>query len=271
MGEPSHPSYLVNGCRRPAGVARAVRAAIVVPSLFALALFVIKQPQLAGLAVFATFARLVMVKYDIAGRTRCAEATTLTPLGAIAVSLGALASATVWLPVCGAAVAGFLTEFVAVTRGRVAVICTALLLSFKLAVAMPVSAGSVLPYLVGWLLAGLVAQPALLLIWVQPQTAEVVEKGQASRISLSNLIGRTGPVTWIGNPASTVMAMGLAVLLTRLLKIGSRLLGCPQRVSCHQCPGDIGDSHVLARTGRHPDQVLSGVSLVAIVGAHQLW
>jgi len=46
--------------RSLAGLARSVRAAIVVPSLFALALIVFKQPELAGFAVLGTFAHQVL-------------------------------------------------------------------------------------------------------------------------------------------------------------------------------------------------------------------
>ena len=83
--------------RRLAGLARSVRAAIVLPSLFALALFVIGQPEVAGFTIFGTFAHLVMVNYDRAWRARFVESAMLTGLGAIMVSLGTLASANVWL------------------------------------------------------------------------------------------------------------------------------------------------------------------------------
>src|SRR5262245_53763337 len=106
--------------RRLAGLARAVRAAVVVPSLFALALLVIKQPEVGGFAVFGTFAHLVMVDYDRAGRARFAEAAMLTLLGAIMARLGTLASANVWLAVGGAIVVGFLTELSLLASGRIA-------------------------------------------------------------------------------------------------------------------------------------------------------
>ena len=205
--------------RRLAGLARAVRAAVVVPSLFALALLVIKQPEVAGFAVFGTFAHLVMVEYDPAGRARSAESAMLTLLGAIMVSLGTLASANVWLAVGGAIVVGFLTEFSPLTSGRIAVIRTALLLSFMLGVAVPASARSVFPHLAGWLLAGIVAQPVLLLLWIPLQTVHVAGEGRSSHESIVNPVGLAGRLTWIGNAIGTGMAMGLAVLLTRLLKV----------------------------------------------------
>jgi hypothetical protein len=49
--------------RRLTGLARGMRAAIVVPMLFAPALVIVKEPDMAGFAVFGTFAHLVMVNY----------------------------------------------------------------------------------------------------------------------------------------------------------------------------------------------------------------
>jgi len=205
--------------QRLAGLARAVRAAVVVPSLFALALLVIRQPEVAGFAVFGTFAHLVMVDYDPAGRARSAESAMLTLLGAVMVSLGTLASANVWLAVGGAIVVGFLTELSPLASGRIAVVRTALLLSFMLGVAVPASVSSVFPYLAGWLLAGLVAQPVLLLLWAPLQTGNVVGEGEAAHESITNPVSIAGSLTWIGNATGTGVAMGLAVLLTRLLKL----------------------------------------------------
>jgi hypothetical protein len=68
--------------RHLAGLARSVRAAIVVPILFASALFVTGQPEVAGFAIFGTFAHLVMVKYDHAWKVRTVESAILTALGA---------------------------------------------------------------------------------------------------------------------------------------------------------------------------------------------
>jgi hypothetical protein len=53
---------------------------------------VIAQPQVAGFAVFGTFAHLVMVEYDAAKATRAAQATALTLGGVLLVSAGTLVS-----------------------------------------------------------------------------------------------------------------------------------------------------------------------------------
>src|SRR5271169_3582063 len=153
--------------RELAALARSVRAAVVVPSLFALALSVIRQPEVAGFAIFGTFAHLVMVNYDHAWRTKAAQAATLTCFGAILVTLGTLASANVWLAASGAITVGVLSEFSTVAASRWAVIRTPLLLAFMLAVAIPSPVRSMLPNLEGWLLSGIVAQPALLLLWIR--------------------------------------------------------------------------------------------------------
>jgi hypothetical protein len=257
--------------RRLAGLARATRAAVVLPSLFALALFAIKKPEVAGFAIFGTFAHLVMVNYDRAWRPRSAQCAMLTILGAIVVSLGTLASANIWLAVSGAVLVGFLTEFSTVSAGRIAVIRTALLLAFMLAVAVPSPARSVLTNLEGWLLAGIVAQPALLLLWIRLENIDVAGKEMAFHESTANPVRPSGPVTWIGNAAGTGMAMGLAILLTRLMKVE------------HTFWVVLGVLPVLNATATSATRTfwkeqagtligfLVGASLVAAIGAHHAW
>ena len=256
---------------RLAGLARAVRAAVVVPSLFALALLVIKQPEVAGFAVFGTFAHLVMVDYDPAGRARSTECAILTLLGAIMVSLGALASANVCLAVGGAMVVGFLTEFSTVTGGRIAVIRTAVLLSFMLGVAVPASASSVFPYLAGWLLAGIVAQPILLLLWAPLQTGNVVGEREASRESITNRARTAGPLSWIGNATGTGMAMGIAVLLTRLLKLDHAFWVVLGVLPVLSAKGTSATRTFWQQQGGTLIGCVVGASLLAIIGAYQAW
>ena len=72
------------------------------PSLLALALLIIKQPEIAGFAVFGTFVQLVMTNYGSSARARSAESAMLSFLGAITIGLATLASAEVWLAAGGA-------------------------------------------------------------------------------------------------------------------------------------------------------------------------
>lgn len=205
--------------RSLAGLARSVRAAIVVPSLFALALFVFKQPELAGFAVFGTFAHQVLVNYDAAGRARFVQSAMLTALGAIMLSLGTLASGSAWLAVSGAIAAGFLSEIPPLTSGRIAVIRQASLLAFMLAVAVPAPASSVFPYLAGWLIAGIIAQPALFLIWIPFQNSGVTGGAASSHDLTANHALSADRSNWRESAVRSGLALGLAVLLTRLLKV----------------------------------------------------
>jgi hypothetical protein len=205
--------------RSLAGLARSVRAAIVVPSLFALALIVFKQPQLAGFAVFGTFAHQVLVNYDAAGKVRFVQSAMLTALGAIMLSLGALASASVWLAVSGAIAVGFLSEVPPLTSGRIAAIRGALLLAFMLAVAVPAPARSVFLYLAGWLIAGIIAQPALFLIWIPLRNCSATGDGASSRDVAANPVPPTDRSNWRISAVRSGLALAFAVLLTRLLKV----------------------------------------------------
>jgi Fusaric acid resistance protein-like len=254
--------------RHLAGLARSVRAAIIVPVLFASALFVTGQPEVAGFAVFGTFAHLVMVKYDHAWKVRSVESAMLTALGAIAVGLGTLASAAMWLAAGGAAAIGFLTEFSTVAAPRIAVIRAPLLLAFMLAVAVPSSIDAMYPNLEGWLLSGMIAQPALLMLWID------IEGGDAAAhdgvLQEDRIKPPSSPDTWsIRNAFRTATAMALAILLTRLVKVEHSfwvVLGVLPVLNATST--SAGDTFWKAQAGTVIGFVLGGV-LVTVTGDHQ--
>ena len=204
---------LSNHEKQLAGLARGLRAAIVVPALFALGLFLIKQPLLAGFSVFGTFAHLVMVNYGASRTTRAVEAATLTSLGAILVTLGSVASVHTASAVVGAFAVGFLTEWPPSARGAIAVTRTALLLSFMLAVAVPASRRAIWQQLSGWVLAGLVAQPVLQLLWIPIRPSDSIAPEQASNES------HRRRSTWLPNAGCIGVAAASAVLVSRLLNL----------------------------------------------------
>ena len=198
------------------GLVQSARAAIVVPSLFAVALLVIKQPEMAGFAVLGTFAHLVLVNYDAAGPGRFIQSATLTFLGSIMVAVGALVSSHAWLAVSGAVAVGFLTEAPLLLFGSIANIRGALLMSFMSAVVAPAPGGSVFLYVSGWVVAGAVAQPALLLIWTSLEDRPV-DQGEGS-----NGVGALAPAAGsnrLERAFHSGFALGLAVLVTRLLDL----------------------------------------------------
>ncbi|MBV9171548.1 MAG: FUSC family protein [Chloroflexi bacterium] len=247
---------------RLTGLARALRAAVAVPSLFALGLLVVRQPEAAGFAVFGTFAHLVMVTYDTTGRTRSLQCAALTVLGAATISLGTLLSAYAWLAVLGTMAVGFCLELPLLTRRRLAVLAPALVLSFMLAVATPAPGSAVLPHLAGWLLAGVAAQPVLLLLWVSVRTVSLDPGDHTQHVEST---------AWLANAASSGAALALAVLVTRLLRLDHQFW-----VVLGVVPVLSAKTTAAARTFWHEQAgtvtgFLVGAALVAVIGASQIW
>jgi fusaric acid resistance family protein len=249
--------------RKLTGLARGVRAAIVLPLLFALSFVVIGQPVMAGFAVFGTFAHLVMVDYSSSKGARLAESGTLTALGAVLVTLGTIASTNLWLAMAGAVTAGLLSRFPAEwpasAQGQVSALRPALLMTFMLAVAVPTPLHSLPPQLCGWLLAGLVAQVALRLLWIPIRSVDLAAPPD------------TGFPAPLGNAICAGAAMGLAVLMARLLRLD------------HAFWVVLGVAPVLTTWKTSPTHTFwrqqagtllgfsAGALLVASVGAHQAW
>lgn len=211
-----------------------------------------------------------MVKYDHAWKVRSVESAILAALGVVAVCLGTLASATMWLAVGGAAAIGLLTEFSTVAAPRIAVIRAPLLLAFMLAVAVPSSVDAVYPNLEGWLLSGMIAQPALLVLWIHLEGGDTATHNgvlQGDRISPPS-----SPDPWpIGNAVGTATAMALAILLTRLVKVEHSfwvVLGVLPVLNVTSTLA--GDTFWKVQVGTVIGFLFGG-ALVAVTGDHQTW
>jgi hypothetical protein len=254
-----------------AGLARATRAAIVVPSLFALAFLVIGQPEMAGFAVFGTFAHQVLVNYDPAATARFTQSATLTLLGAVMLSLGTLASGNVWLAVGATATVGFLSELPLVTGGRMAAIRSALLLAFMCAVAVPARASYLFSYLAGWLMAGVIAQPALLLIWIPLQGSNMLAEGASSCDRAAGTVSPVDLSNWMEKAVRSGLVLALVILFARLLKLPHAfwvVLGVIPVLGSRE--GSATRTFWREQVG-----TLIGFSfsagVVAIIGSHQAW
>ena len=202
---------------RLAALARAARAAVVLPALFALGLFALKRPAAAGFSVFSIFAHLVMVTYDRTGAARFVQAAMLTVLGAVSITLGTLASPETWLAVATTVAVGILSEHRTLTNSRLEELRPALLLAFLLAIAIPALPKVLEDYLLGWTLAGVAAQPALLIFWISLQQFPRTDPRNGGATSATAHEKAQSP--WFGNGLGTGVALGLAILLTRLLKL----------------------------------------------------
>jgi uncharacterized membrane protein YccC len=153
--------------RDPMGYAlhRSIRAAVVIPSLFAFTFEVIGNPQLATFAAFGGFSLLLFVDFPGSWTARLTSYVMLAVAGAGLISLGTLASRNSWLAVAVMTVVGFAVLFVGTLSVSIAAAGRAALLMFILPVSLPGAASDIAPRLAGWGIAAAVAVPAAMLIW----------------------------------------------------------------------------------------------------------
>src|SRR5262249_13194161 len=78
---------------------------------------------------------------------------------------------------------------------------------------------SVFPYLAGWLIAGIIAQPALLLIWIPVHNSTATGDRESSRNVTANRVPPADRSNWGISAVRSGLALGFAVLITRLLKV----------------------------------------------------
>lgn len=149
---------------------RAVRAAIVMPCIFAFADKVIKDPETATFAAFGSFAILVLADFSGSRRTRLVAYLALAGAGAVLIVLGTLCSRNPWVAAAAMAVVGFAVLFSAVISGYFVAGGTAAMLTFVLPVNLPASPSVIPSRLEGWGLAASVGICAVMLLWpAQPR------------------------------------------------------------------------------------------------------
>ena len=147
---------------------RAGRAAIVMPSMFALGSQVIANPMVATFAAFGSFASLLLVEFGGPMRNRLQSHVALAAVGAVFVCLGTLASRSAWLAAAAMACVGFGVLFAGVVSSALAGATPALLLVFILPVSLPAPASSIPDRLAGWGMASGAALVAVALLWPAP-------------------------------------------------------------------------------------------------------
>ena len=124
-----------------AALRSAVRAAIVIPAVFALTDKVIAQPQVSLLAAFGSFAIVVFTEFAGTWRARLLAYASLGAVGALYITLGTLCSRTPWIGAVVMAAVGFATLFSGVLGGYFAAGATGAILTFVLPVTIPVGQG----------------------------------------------------------------------------------------------------------------------------------
>lgn len=145
--------------------ARSVRAAVLVPVVFAIAHFGIRNGQTSLLAVFGAVSLLLFVDFGGPTRERLGNYVCLWSVGALFITLATLCSTLPVLAVVAMGVVGFAVLFAGVVSPATAMASTATLLTFVLPVAIPAPASEIGWRLLGWGLAGVLCVPAALVVW----------------------------------------------------------------------------------------------------------
>ena len=156
-----------------AALKSAARAAIVIPTVFALADKVIEQPQTSLLAAFGSFAMLVLVEFGGSPRSRFVAYAGLACVGAAFITLGTLCSRNPWLAAGAMAAVGFGVLFSGVLGGYFAAAATGAILTFVLPVTIPAPNSAIPDRLEGWGLASGAAICAVMLLWPPRLRAEL--------------------------------------------------------------------------------------------------
>lgn len=144
--------------------ARALRATIVVPGLFALTLEGIGNPQIALFTVFGCFATLVMASFGGSRRDKAVAHLGLALVGSAALVTGTAVSGTTWLAALVTIPVAFAIFFAGVAGPNAASGVTAALLAYVLPVGSAGTMSTAGSRLAGWWLASAVSTAAVLLL-----------------------------------------------------------------------------------------------------------
>src|SRR5215471_18313447 len=147
---------------------RAVRATIVVPSLFAVTFKVIGDPQMALFATFGGFATLVIASFGGTRKDKLVAHAGLAVAGSLVLIIGTLVSGTTWLAALVTVPVTFAIFFAGIAGPNAASGSTAAMFACVLPVASAGSAATIPSRLEGWWLASAVGTAAVLLLSPRP-------------------------------------------------------------------------------------------------------
>ena len=144
---------------------RSVRAAVVVPAVFAVAVYGTSNAQTPLFAVFGSVSLLLLTDFGGPRRARARSYAVLWVVGASFITVGTLCSTDAAAAVASMAVVGFLVLFAGVVSPQAVAAATAALLTFVLPVSERAPASAVPDRLLGWVLAGACCIPVALVVW----------------------------------------------------------------------------------------------------------
>ena len=149
-------------------VKRSVRAAVVIPTVFALAHEAFSNAQVGLFGAFGSFALLLLVEFTGRPRTRIACYGGLYVVGACFIVIGTVVSTHKVAAVVTMALVGFAVLFAGIVAPAAATASTAALLTFVLPVSVAQPASAVGPRLLGWTLAAAFSITACMVVWPPP-------------------------------------------------------------------------------------------------------
>jgi len=142
---------------------RAVRAVVVIPSLFAITYEGFGNLQLALFAAFGGFASLIVASFGGSARDKVIAHLMLAVTGSIALIIGTAVGGITWLATLVTIPVTFGIFFAGVAGPNAASGVTAALFAYVLPVASPSTPGMIPDRLAGWWLASVVSTAAVLL------------------------------------------------------------------------------------------------------------
>ena len=167
---------------------RAARAALVMPSLFALTLLGPRNVQLTLFVAFGAFSLVVLANFGGPLTSRAGAYVVTALIGAGLIAAGTLAGQVPWLAALTMFVVAFAVQFAGVFGGYAAASQVALQLAFVLAVSVPASPTDIAARVEGWLLASVVATAAAVVLWPHQERMALRERAAAACRSLAALV-----------------------------------------------------------------------------------
>ena len=149
-------------------VKRSVRAAVVIPSVFALTHEAFSNPQVGLFGALGSFALLLLVEFTGRPHTRLACYGSLYVVGACLIVIGTVVSTHKVAAVVTMGLVGFAVLFAGIVAPAAATASTAALLTFVLSVSVAQPASAVGPRLLGWTLAAAFCITACMVVWPPP-------------------------------------------------------------------------------------------------------
>ena len=147
---------------------RAVRATVVVPSLFALTDKVVGDPQMALFATFGGFATLIIAGFGGTRKDKFIAHAGLAVAGSLAIIIGTLVSGTTWLAVVVTVPVTFAIFFAGIAGPNAASGSAAAMFAYVLPVVSAGDASMIPSRLAGWWLASAAGTIAVLLLSPKP-------------------------------------------------------------------------------------------------------